>query len=907
MSEKERKYQRLPSRRFFDTPLRRARPNSTPQTQNQKERLNGQTISVRGGLASIIKNDVAPITFSCKKTDVLRNNLTPNKDTRPTALRPQSTGKLKGSALVHWLVKNAPPKYLYLRPNQSDTQDEVEWSTSHFIPLHYFINVDEQASGFENALFEKGPLDAVALPMITSSGQPGNWSTCKVIAPAKKSHFFAISWSGGSRVGKPLVHRGLICFEIDEPEKFLKNLHDAIERRTKAEELLRYIHLINTVSLSEDYSLSQSTINQILSLALDDHERRQNKVWKRSSITALIEEVSADYSILMKKLVFESIEENLEYGMLTLESFRTTNGYLFLNYDQRNVRRLKTKELKRFQLTLLANSVLVASIIEVQGACIKLVKQTNVIHFNAAENTDFSPQKRLTSSKMISRVKLPTQSDHNSGRSMTLEELTAAITRMSNAMLRSVRDDFARKVAKQVHATLHDARIPSYDVTQSNRSAYMTTDLKRLLTRMDFMLQNAISEFLLTNFELYTSIVEEMACFDFRIQSLMEVWIYSKQNSNAKASFSSRNCSVFRLEVVASHENGQESSQNKDVKDNSGLKSKCLYDVPHDYEKVWSALDDVTPTIHKRPKLRFAYVISPNDYLDAFLSIFTIALSHVESLDLLERLVMDRIFWPTQCFIRCPDNDYTSLQQLRERICDAMSHAIVPTKRYLDLLEVYVPLLNLDPQDYVKSLYLQPTELKNDASSRAIDAGPDGDRDQSLGAPDIAKLSRSLRDHQMLEQNIQHEIPDSAICAGLFEIDVSKIRGLLAKKHREIILRLLEAHASSTNEAAKRILAKFDNVNSKLNTRPINIEDAYQLQDYLSNIQQIVVPLIENVQEIASNSEIFDEFQYTLSDEHLRTLWLLQAWPPKLAKTVVLAKDSLEEKLESIMKHERQV
>nr|CCA21273.1 sporangia induced dynein heavy chain putative [Albugo laibachii Nc14]CCA21647.1 sporangia induced dynein heavy chain putative [Albugo laibachii Nc14] len=899
MCEKEREYQRPSVRTFLGASWKRDSPNSVAHKGNQIERLHDQT-STNGGecATSIIKCDVPWVTFAYNNVESSINESTSNKVALLKTLKSQSIGKLKGSALVNWLVKNSPRECLYYEANDSKAKDEGKWSTSHFLPLHYFISIDRQAYELEYLVLNNGPLDAVALPMMSVSGNPGKWSTCKVISIAKKSRFFVVSWAGGTRVGKPLVPESLVCFEKDDPVKFIGNLHEAIQRRKIAEGSLRYIHLISTIPLSGDPPLSQHTINRILSLALGDHERRQRRIWDRSTTTALIEEISSDYSLLTKKLLFESMEEDSEHEMLTLGSFPTTYSYssLLSGYDERKAMRWKTKELNRSQLTLLANPSLVATILEVQEACARLVKQTNVIHFYTSEKHNFQTQKRLAVSKMISRVKASKQNEHSSW-IMTLEELNLAISRMANAMLRSVRDDRTRKVAKQVHSSLYDAHVPSYDVTQANRLAYMTSNLKRLLTRMDLMIQNAVGEFVLTNFELYTSIVEEIADFDVKIQSLMDVWIHSKKNLNENQSSSCHVCSLFRLEVVVSHEEVQKDSRKVDIDAVSGMKTERLSHMPYGDEKTDSAHDSNSPTIRRRPKLTFEYETNPYDFLHAFLSIFGTALSHLESLDLLERLVMDRIFWPTQCYIQCPGIECTSIQLFRDRIRNAISSAIAPTEKYLELLEVYVPLLNLNAEDYVQSILFKTEEIKKEGPLDEIATPFDCDHYRSLVMSDVAEVTRLLRYHRLLEENVQREIPESTVCIGLYEIDVFNMKTLLAKKHQDIILRLLEAHASNTNEAARKLLAKFEDIYSRLSIRPKDIEDVNQLQEYLSSVQQMLVPLIENVQEVARNSKVFGEFQYTLCDDDLRTIWLVQAWPQKIVKTMNLSRDWLEERL----------
>lgn len=108
--------------------------------------------------------------------------------------------------------------------------------------------------------------------------------------------------------------------------------------------------------------------------------------------------------------------------------------------------------------------------------------------------------------------------------------------------------------------------------------------------------------------------------------------------------------------------------------------------------------------VEPREGYRFEYVTSPDEFKGALSGQFDVVLDRLKSLELVERLVMDRIFWPNQESIACLQDSAQSVAGLKKHVGDIGERASQPLLNYHRQFDQYIPLLNLDVDEYLKSI-----------------------------------------------------------------------------------------------------------------------------------------------------------------------------------------------------------
>ncbi|DAZ96773.1 TPA: hypothetical protein N0F65_005771 [Lagenidium giganteum] len=839
---------------------------------------NDQTVALR----SLYKKKAAEL--SPKKSPAK----SPRKGGEPVA--PNSTvsnppAPQVSLSLATWLGKQIQRDKLgHPGIGASPTVDDEGYSgenpaiAASFVPLWCYLDVDFD-DGHDLALLLKfgGPVKAVALPIDEQTGVIGNWSRCMVTNFDERIRRFVVSWSAGSRVGPPLVHRMFVCCDHDNKEAFAKRLKTAVERRNQAEALLRMALYIESMPINPDVQLDSDTISNIISLTLSS-----SKV--SSNTSNLLEEVNNDYMHTMNKIIFETTMDDLtqEFPKLQVPKIKPIPappkcGVVPVARYEYNERFLAVSEDRFLNLPFA-----ISALLDVRKCCVDVEWQTFLLDQQPAE--------------------IGFGDSYPSPRSITLQEFSSIHAQMSHATLRYMRDNWTRYAAKRIQYHLNLAQHPHYNTGEPNRLRYMDTALRLLLQRVNFMVEDSLRFLIQRNFESYTKLIEDSAGFNVVVNSSSDIVVEPIPGSAAarKSGGAMSHQPIFRVELIISPEKRVLNQPEVDQRDTE-IREWCLAHAQDRHAQC--PYEPVAP----EEGYRFEYVTSPKEFQDVITSQFDAALNRLKSLELVERLVMDRIFWPNQDCIACLENNTGMIAALKERVSTAVESAIAPLHDYHTQFHRYIPLLNLNVEEYLKGVIRSQPAGSSTASSTLTSTSstprPDGEnKEEAKELPplvppvELNELRRLLLHHRDQETKLLETIPARPVNLGFFQVDLTNIRFILAKKHRDIFTRLLEAQAIYCFQVASRIMAKFDEINQNLSQTPKDIESLTALQEYINGIPAIMHPLQEELNQMMRDNALIDEFHHYVSDEHLRLTWNAQGWPNKIAAQSSRFKWALEER-----------
>ncbi|KAL7993493.1 putative dynein heavy chain region D6 P-loop domain, dynein heavy chain, domain-2 [Plasmopara halstedii] len=783
-------------------------------------------------------------------------------------------GTLSGAALADWLEIKCPRDWLGHSGITSSishatrNNDPYTCITDSFVPLWCYFDIEEDTClfGKHADLINHLPIKAVGLPLDDTTGIAGGWSSCTVTAFDVSLDRLIVSWSAGNRVGSPLMHRGLLCLETDDCKAFVQRIIRAVHRREQAEALLRQSLYVKCMPISSDTQLDSQIITNIFHLTFSSSVLSSN-----IGSSTLLEEVNADYVYTMNKLLFETNVEGIQTEFIELKLPKKS---LTPPPPPFGVISVPRYDFNRKLLDIATNqfvnmSFAVNALLDVRRTCV-----------------DVGTQKLLMEQQ-------PTEIGFGVGarpraKSISLIEFHSLHAQMSHIALRFMRDNWTRLAAKRIQQHLIEAKNPLFNSAESNRLKYLEMPLCRFLQRVNYMVDDTLQLLIRQNFKSYLQFVEDMAGYDVLIRGPCDTCEFLLTPEHTKGQevewihhSALTHQPFFRVDLIISSE---KYILNQDEVDKRAAEIQEWVLVN---SQDRSAQCPIMP-VPLQEGCRFEYATKPEEFLNAVVGQLDVFLDRLKALEVVERLVMDRIFWPDQESFACIQHSAQSVVSYKERVEVIVKRAIQPLLEYYRQFDQYVTLLNLDVDTYLKTIIsAQPEDILEDRDDKSAAIHP---------PMELNELRRLLTYHRVEEEKILNTIPSRAVNLGLFQVELTNIRFLLAKKHRDCFAGLLDAHVTYCFQLATRISSKFDAINQDLSSTPKDIESLSALQEYITGLPALLAPLQDEIDQMMRDNALIDEFHRYLSDEHLRLMWKVHGAPSNILAQSARFQQALEER-----------
>ena len=147
----------------------------------------------------------------------------------------------------------------------------------------------------------------------------------------------------------------------------------------------------------------------------------------------------------------------------------------------------------------------------------------------------------------------------------------------------------------------------------------------------------------------------------------------------------------------------------------------------------------------------------------------------------------------------------------------------------------------------------------------------------------LSEVCKFLDEHIAEMNNIQMNIPKSLDC-GMFLINVDAVRALLLEKHRQIVLTALMEHSAYSKEVCKYLDSELRKIILKIASRPSNIEELIELEEYMAAVGNILQPLQTGIVEMLAYHNLLDNYQFKIDAEHFSLIWSVVAYPEKILR-----------------------
>ena len=678
------------------------------------------------------------------------------------------------------------------------------------------------------------------------------WVPCTVLSlvPETGADGFYFVQIGDSPL-KEKRHRLQICFNAEDPRIFARRVRAAQTAAANAETLIRYNLYVDCMPSDDVGSLNSEQVRRVVEAALGSGKLKGADL----DTSLLVSEVSTDYSRTMNKIIFDANVAASQDGgsgvMSMASSFQLptgppiklppNQGCIDANYNdfKRNFSALAFA-------TFLTKSEVITALSTVQDECEKI--QTTRI-FNVS-------------------IK----------RSLDIDEFVNSQTAINKMVARQVNDDWTHSITSTLRNSLQSCGKGHFNIYESKVDVYKFTKLKKLLTRINFGMQNSLRKLTVGSLEAYTAFILEASVGMPNIKSFRDISIDftkgKKMSKKDKKTFNKmtamrRPPPLFNILVDATDDpvvlNVDEIAETT-----AAIKA---WKPPPDDKRATCPIQPIEPIYANIFKLSSA----PEAFATVVLNAFDKAIKTLSSVEQVEKMLMDRLFWSFSPVLQNIRPDDPIVLDMREKLEKAINKvSITPLNKVLELINY---------KEYNRSPFIA---FLNTDVEKIVD-GVSGENLEELDVPAVLKL---IAKHKKEHKKMAADLPSEPLNIGLYAVNFGSIRSRLLGKHKSVISMCHTLIAKFNSHIASGVSAKFEEIRRNLTKVPKGVEEVSALAEYMNGIKTEVGQLKENMQKIYEGCDALDG-EGVQDVEQFNLRWRIAGWPKKIMAQMV-ATDALQ-------------
>lgn len=149
----------------------------------------------------------------------------------------------------------------------------------------------------------------------------------------------------------------------------------------------------------------------------------------------------------------------------------------------------------------------------------------------------------------------------------------------------------------------------------------------------------------------------------------------------------------------------------------------------------------------------------------------------------------------------------------------------------------------------------------------------------------ISELKEEVIKQHEKKEILEKEIPRN-VSIGAFNVNVEKLRKFLINKRQRVADSLLKMHAKNLKNRAHEVLNEFNSIWFKLVKQPENIEEIFEIREWMESLQMTVADIVEILQKLKIDYDILDQFNWNLSNEDVDDKWSVFKYPFRIQNQV---------------------
>ncbi|KAL2653917.1 hypothetical protein R1flu_022045 [Riccia fluitans] len=472
-----------------------------------------------------------------------------------------------------------------------------------------------------------------ALAGVTSFEGKSVWKSCIVTDFLEDSNSYLVQWGDiGHTSWLPRIQ---VHFQAEDPFLFVKRVKVAQDARNKAEAQLKYNCYIKAMPVEDRTYMSPEQLERVKAKIYNTKFMKEKKI----ELTALLTEVNTDYGKVMNKLTFD---DTLKCKPSSSDEFIVDMEVEFPPDETKSpIPRLGTVEVPQYDYEELASEFYFMSCLtrpEVIVATVKLRSECNKI-----------PKMTLLSSHYI--------------KSMRLDEFESMETQTAEQALLHLKESWLTLLRNIIRTSFKDAGKGWFNIKEASLEAYRASKMKRYLTMVRYIMEDALRYLVQETLERYTVFLEKQCG-----SPIVEIIDTDEVNYTwPQQDFSSmvKKPPLFALEIVTAE---------------GGI---------------------------------FEYNTQIKNFEEVVVRALEFAVKCIQSIPQLEASIMENQFWSKVPNLSTPMLEEPIVQALKGRVQVAIRKAMTVARLYLDKYVEFEPLLKLDVPKYKVELIGKKLSLKD--------------------------------------------------------------------------------------------------------------------------------------------------------------------------------------------------
>ena len=372
-----------------------------------------------------------------------------------------------------------------------------------------------------------------------------------------------------------------------------------------------------------------------------------------------------------------------------------------------------------------------------------------------------------------------------------------AITQMG----KEIRDVWSGRIIKVILEDFENVGKGWFSIHETSSDTYREGKMKKLLTVIRFMMEDALRYFALDCVADYCTVMESFCPHTVKVEGLMSVQSEFSTRPLVKPAIrgdSLKLCPPGRVDPTAVPAPPPDADP----------------DDPQD--QLLKAGDGLFCLEVKAVEGSFQYSADGTAVIQVCSEILDTGLLSLSDVPQVEASIVPQLFRTaaTKKTVNTldPHNDWVSAQ--RGQLQVALQKAVPCLDEYLALFKSHLPLLELDPAAYV--------EEKAEAEIS------------------LEECKACIAEHVQAEKDLMNAIPEAKV-VGLFEINCVEVRKLLAGKHKEIGTMLVDWLQRRYRDSCQEVIDNFNGIFAQLRKTPKDIEGVANMRDFMASVPSEVL------------------------------------------------------------------
>lgn len=685
-----------------------------------------------------------------------------------------------------------------------------------------------------------GSVQIPVMALYTVRGLSSFWCDAHVTGYTPATNTFSVRFQRNKKAEMAELQRLEVCFKSEDPDNFADRYMSAQLARLHAQNLLRKNMYIDCMPVEELHKLGQESLNKIVRLATVIFQGKNHRI---PDTARLVHDIQLDYLRTMSKIVFEyhqKLNRNQEVFasiLLPEEELQSTPCARVEIPSARHVKAPPVDYADQFIgfsfQTFLTSAEALAALIKINEECYRIL------------------QLELFSVK--------------SGRSLKLEEFQQRQQTLERTVLKTINEDWPTKVATIIKTSLGNVGKGWYYLQETRQDTYEFSKLRSLLRRVNFTMKDTLRFLTENSLHMFHDFIKRATIGDVHIVDAKTAfvaypdlnraqlgdikWQYlclERQQLSPTSLFTVSLSISTELYVINQHE----------VDAAAELIAKWKPKDPDDASEVCP----FHPVEIRRGHV-FAFSTLAATFNSIIVDIFVKMLDNLKNIKQVEQVVMNKLFWSSHPCISSVNANEPWVVDMKKDIEYLMAKASIPLSDYLGQYERYISLVNLNEDEYMATL-------------------------QAQKPPNLTQIQETIKTHFQDALAVEEWIPTTNIELGMYAVNCTSIRTLLAEKHRRLAKKVLDFQLKNSTDLAKELLDKFETINRQLQKIPQNIEELTEMNAYLEGVHTQMAPLLTQSQLLIKYRYVLDQFQYHYEREDFMTIWRVRLCPNQINEQV---------------------